>query len=325
MTSLKSIVQAGAFLSIGLIGTLTSVSAQEVVRVGANPVSASLPLYYGIEKGLFKAEGLDLEITQIIGPPANLAALIAGQIDVTSNLTTIDAANGNLKKPGVAMYIAINSQNKEYKMEQFVVRKGVEATTLMDLKGKRIASAPGPGNVVMAKAVLRLAGLKEGEYTLDQLDLTQHVNALTAGTFDAAYTLEPAATILATTGAARTLEAGLVATYVLGDSKANGWIAGTAMTSDFIKTKPEAAKKFAAAWAKSIKAIEADTADARKAMAKGIAMTPEVAAAVPLVKFTMVSDLTPGNVAEFQKFIDFSSDNGILSAKVDVTKMLQKF
>jgi NitT/TauT family transport system substrate-binding protein len=325
MTSLKSIVQAGAFLSIGLMGTLTSASAQQVVRVGANPVSASLPLYYGIEKGLFKAEGLDLEITQIIGPPANLAALIAGQIDVTSNLTTIDAANGNLKKPGVAMFIAINSQNKEYKMEQFVVRKGVEAKTLMDLKGKRIASAPGPGNVVMAKAVLRLAGLKEGDYTLDQLDLTQHVNALTAGTFDAAYTLEPAATILATTGAARTLEAGLVATYVLGDGKANGWIAGTAMTSDFIKTKPEAAKKFAATWAKSIKAIEADTVDARKAMSKGIAMTPEVAAAVPLVKFTMVSDLTPANIAEFQKFIDFSSDNGILSAKVDVTKMLQKF
>ena len=108
-----------------------------------------------------------------------------------------------------------------------VVRKGVEATKLTDLKGKRIATAPGPGNVVMARAVLRLAGLKEGEYTLDQLDLPQHVNSLTAGTFDAAYTLEPAATILANTGAARTLEAGVVATYVLGDEKANGWIAGT--------------------------------------------------------------------------------------------------
>lgn len=325
MRSIKSIVTAGVLMSLGTLGAAGSALAQEKVRVGANPVSASLPLYYGIEKGFFKEAGLELEITQIIGPPANLAALIAGQIDVTSNLTTIDAANGNLKKPGVAKFIAINSQNKQYKMEQFVVRKGVEAKTLMDLKGKRIASAPGPGNVVMAKAVLRLAGLKEGDYTLDQLDLTQHVNSLTAGTFDAAYTLEPAATILATTGAARTLEAGLVATYILGDGNANGWIAGTAMTSDFIKAKPEAAKKFAAAWAKSIKAIEANVDDARKAMSKNIAMTPEVAAAVPLVKFVMASDLTDANVAEFQKFIDFSSDNGILSAKVDVNTMLQKF
>jgi NitT/TauT family transport system substrate-binding protein len=325
MLSMKSLVAAGAILATGALCMAVPASAQEKVRVGANPVSASLPLYYGVEKGIFKAEGLDLELTTIIGPPANLAALIAGQIDVASNLTTIDAANGHIKKPGVAMFIAINSQNKQYKMEQFVVRKGVEATKLTDLKGKRIATAPGPGNVVMARAVLRLAGLKEGEYTLDQLDLPQHVNSLTAGTFDAAYTLEPAATILANTGAARTLEAGVVATYVLGDEKANGWIAGTAMTSDFIKAKPEAAKKFAAAWAKSIKAIEADTDAARASMAKSIAMTPEVAAKVPLVKFTMVSDLTPANVAEFQKFIDFSSDNSILSQKVDVTKMLQKF
>ncbi len=316
--------------SVGMIalGTLTiagSALAQEKVRVGANPVSASLPLYYGIEKGIFKAEGLDLEVTTIIGPPANLAALIGNQIDVTSNLTTIDAANGNIKKPGVAKFIAINSQNKTYKMEQFVIRKGLDAKKLSDLKGLKIASAPGPGNVVMAKAVLKAAGLNEGDYTLSQLDLPQHVNAITAGTFDAAYTLEPAATILSKSGAGSTLEAGLIATYVLGNPEANGWAAGTAMSGDFIAANPTAAKKFAIAWDKSIKAVMADVADARKSMAKSIAMTPEVADAVPLVKFVMASDLKPAEIAEFQKFIDFTSDNGILSEKVDVTKMLQKF
>lgn len=322
MRNLKTLLASAALVVTAFTG---AASAQEKVRVGANPVSASLPLYYGVEKGIFKAEGLDLELTQIIGPPANLAALIAGQIDVASNLTTIDAANGNLKKPGAAIFIAVNSQNKQYKMEQFVVRKGVEATKLSDLKGKRIASAPGPGNVVMAKAVLKKAGLNEGDYTLDQLDLTQHVNSLTAGTFDAAYTLEPAATILNNMGAARTLEAGVVATYVLGDDKANGWIAGTAMSSDFIKSKPATAKKFAAAWEKSIKAVEANLDDARKSMIKSINMSAEVADKVPMVKFTMAADLKPENIAEFQKFIDFTTETGILSAKVDVNTMLQKY
>jgi NitT/TauT family transport system substrate-binding protein len=322
MRNFKTLLATAALIATAFSG---AASAQEKVRVGANPVSASLPLYYGIEKGFFKAEGLDLELTQIIGPPANLAALIAGQIDVSSNLTTIDAANGNLKKPGAAIFIAINSQNKQYKMEQFVIRKGLAAKSLADLKGKRIASAPGPGNVIMAKAVLKKAGLNDGDYTLDQLDITQHVNSLTAGTFDAAYTLEPAATILTSTGGGTTLEAGLIATYVLGDDKANGWAAGTAMAGDFIKTKPEAAKKFAAAWAKSIAAVQANMDDARKSLAKSIAMSPEVAASVPMVKFVMAKDLTPANVAEFQKFIDFVSDAGILSAKVDVATMLQKY
>ena len=49
------------------------------------------------------------------------------------------------------------------------------------------------------------------------------------------------------------------------------------------------------------------------------------AATIPLVGFTMVKDLSPANVAEFQKFIDFSSDNKILTEKVDVTKFMIKF
>ena len=67
------------------------------------------------------------------------------------------------------------------------------------------------------------------------------------------------------------------------------------------------------------------TPEARKSLAKNIAMSPEVAATVPMVKFTMAKDLTPANVAELQKFIDFVSDAGILSAKVDVNTMLQKY
>jgi hypothetical protein len=39
----------------------------------------------------------------------------------------------------------------------------------------------------------------------------------------------------------------------------------------------------------------------------------------------MVKDLTPANIAEFQKFIDFSSDNKILSTRVDVTKFMAPF
>ena len=182
---LKAFATAALIVATSLTGlTLsTSAMAQMKVRVGANPVAASLPLYVGIKMGYFKDAGLELETTPIIGPPANLAALISNQIDVSTNVTTIDAANAHLKKPGTSMFIAINSQNKTYQMEQFVVRKDLDVKTLADLKGKKIATTPGPGNVVMAKAVLKAAGLKEGDYTLDQLDLSQHANSITAGTF----------------------------------------------------------------------------------------------------------------------------------------------
>ena len=54
-------------------------------------------------------------------------------------------------------------------------------------------SAPGPANLNTAKAMLAKNGLKEGDYTIDQLDMGQHINAMTAGTFDGGYTLEPQA------------------------------------------------------------------------------------------------------------------------------------
>jgi NitT/TauT family transport system substrate-binding protein len=210
-------------------------------------------------------------------------------------------------------------------MEQFVVRKGLEIKSLADLKGKKIMSAPGPANVSMARAALAAAGLKEGDYQLDQLDMGQHVNAMTAGTFDAGYTLEPNATLMRKNGVATTFEAGVIAKYVLGDPQANAWVGGCALSSEFIKTKPDVAKRFTAGWAKAVKFITDNPGEARKHLAKNTFTPDDVVATVPLVRFEMVNNLTAKDIADFQKFIDFSVTTGVLPEKVDVSKYLQKF
>ena len=69
------------------------------------------------------------------------------------------------------------------------------ATALADLKGARIACVPGLGNITLAKAALAKAGLKDGDYTLDQMEMAQHINVIKSGQYDAAYTLEPGATM----------------------------------------------------------------------------------------------------------------------------------
>ena len=99
-------------------------------------------------------------------------------------------------------------------------------------------SAPGPANLNTAKAILARNGLKEGDYTIDQLDMGQHVNAMTAGTFDGGYTLEPNASMMIKAGVARSLEAGLISKYILGSESANAYAAGCAMTADFIQKRP---------------------------------------------------------------------------------------
>src|SRR3990172_13051072 len=302
--NMKALRAAFAALALGLASG--ALLAQDKVKVGVFPVSSSLPFFVALERGFFKQQGIDAEMIRLIGGPPNVSALITNQIDASAVLVTIEGMNANLKKPGVAMYISINGQNAQYQMEQFVVRRGLNVRTLADLKGKKLMSAPGPANVSMAKAVLAAAGLKEGDYTIDQLDMGQHVNAMTAGTFDAGYTLEPNAAVMRKNGVATTLEAGLIAKYVLGDPEANAWVAGCAISTDFAKGRPDVAKRFTAAWGKAVKFITDNPAQARKHLAKNTFTPEDIVDSVPLVKFAMTSDLRAADIADLQRFIDFS-------------------
>lgn len=305
--------------------TTLPASAQDKVKVGVFPVSSSLPYFVAVERGFFKEQNIEPEMIRLIGGPPNVAAMISDQIDAASVLVTIEGMNANLKKPGVAMYISLNSQNKKYEMEQFVVRTGVDAKTLADLKGKKIMSAPGPANVTMAKAALAAVGLKDGDYTIDQLDMAQHVNVMKSGAFDAGYTLEPNASMMRKMGIARTIEAGVIAHYVLGDPNANAFVGGCALTSHFIQTRPDVARRFAVAWGKAVNFINTQPDEARKYLVKNTLTPPDVAETVPMIRYYMAKDLTAKDNADFQKFIDFSVKTGTLPEKVEVSKYLKAF
>jgi NitT/TauT family transport system substrate-binding protein len=298
--------------------------AADKVTVGVFPVSSSLPFFVAQDRGYFKAQDLEVEMVRLIGGPPNVAAMIGDQIDASAVLVTIEGINANLKKPGVAMYISLNTQNRSSQMEQFVVRKGYAATSIKELKGAKIMSAPGPANLSMARAVLAANGLKEGDYTLDQLDMAQHVGAMQSGSFDAGYTLEPNASIMRALGVATTLEAGVVATYILGDPSANAFVGGCALTSKFIADRPVVAKRFADAWAKAVKDVNTD-ATVRKVLVDNKLVPENVADTVPVLKVFMAGELSGADKAAYQKFIDFSVDTKVLAERVDVTKYLKAF
>src|SRR5471030_2341778 len=103
-------------------------AAQDKVLVGVFPVSSSLPYFVAVERGFFKEQNIEPEMTKLMGGPPNVAAMMTNQIEVSAVLVTLEGLNANVKKPGVAMYIALNSQTKVWKMEQFVVRNGLRLT-----------------------------------------------------------------------------------------------------------------------------------------------------------------------------------------------------
>jgi NitT/TauT family transport system substrate-binding protein len=324
MKLLNLTICAVAALTLSVAGP-DRAAAQDKVSVGVFPVSSSLPYFVALERGFFKEQNIEPEMTKLMGGPPNVAAMMTNQIEVSAVLVTLEGLNANVKKPGVAMYISVNSQTKVWKMEQFVVRNGFKAETIADLKGAKLMSAPGPANLNTAKAILARNGLKEGDYTIDQLDMGQHINAMTAGTFDGGYTLEPNASMMIKAGVARSLEAGVISKYILGDEAADAYAAGCAMTSDFIGKRPEVAKRFAAAWSKAIDFINRNPDEARKYLA-GNTFTPDnVVEMVSMLGYVMAGDMTAKQIGDLQKLADFGNAIGVVPEKLDVTKVLQKF
>src|SRR5713226_7746930 len=324
MKLLNLVIGAVAALTLSVAGPGRA-AAQDKVSVGVFPVSSSLPYFVALERGFFKEQNIEPEMTKLMGGPPNVAAMMTNQIEVSAVLVMLEGLNANVKKPGVAMYIGLNSQTKVWKMEQFVVRNGFPANSIADLKGAKLMSAPGPANLNTAKAILAKNGLKEGDYTIDQLDMGQHVNAMTAGTFDGGYTLEPNASMMIKAGVARSLEAGVISKYILGSETADAYAAGCAMTSDFIQKRPEVAKRFAAAWAKAIAFINASPDEARKYLAKNTFTPDNVVDMVSMLGYVMAGDMKKEQLADLQAFADFGSSIGVVPEKVDATKFLQKF
>jgi NitT/TauT family transport system substrate-binding protein len=315
----------GGFIA-ALIATSAArdANAADQVKVGVFPVSATLPFFVALDRGYFAEQGIEPVPTRMASSTLIIQAFLAGELETAAALVTSEAFNVNLITPNSILYISVNGQNEQNRQETFVVRRGLDVTSIRDLKGKatKIMSASGPANVAFAKAVLKANGLEEGkDYTMTDLALNMHVGAMQAGTFDAGYTLEPAGTILKTSGGATELEAGVLATYILGRKDALAFAAGGAMTSKFVKERPDVARRYAIAWRKAVETIAKDPTT-REHLKVNTFVPPELAMQVGLPAFVMVDQMTDQNRADFQKYMDFAHDGGFLKEKIDVTKYL---
>lgn len=315
-----------ATAAVAGLGWSAAAQAADKVKVGVFPVSSALPYFVAAERGYFKEKGIDAEMVKLMGAPPIVQGMLTNDLDAGANLVTVDGMNGNTKKEGLLYYMSLYGQNKFAKMEQFVAKKGIAGQAVKDIKNgagpKKIMSAPGAGNMAMARAVLGAVGMKEGtDYTLTELAMNLHTDAMKAGTFDFGYTLEPNATVMNSIGAASTVEAGVVAKYIIGRDDAYAFMAGGAITGKFMKERPDVAKRFTAAWRKALKDIEQDPTT--RELLKGNTFTPpELAMTVPLPRMLMVDQLSAQDRKDFQKVIDFTIESGVIKEKVDTSKYL---
>ena len=165
------------------------------IAVGGKAAFYYLPLTISEQLGYFKAEGLEVEISDFAGGARALQALVGGSADVVSG----------------AYEHTINMQSKNQFIRAFVLQgrapqiaMGVSTKAmpnykaLADLRGKKIGvSAPGSSTNMVANLVLSRAGIKASEVSYVGVGTSAGaLAALRSGQIDAMSNTDPVMTML---------------------------------------------------------------------------------------------------------------------------------
>jgi NitT/TauT family transport system substrate-binding protein len=314
---LKTVAASAAIIGL----PRKALAADDKILIGFWPIASGLPLYVGLERGIFKEAGLQVEGAKFASAQQVAEAMIAGRIHGSAN-GTASAALGlaEITSPNLFKIICSNPSNRKLVLDEFVVPKDSPVKSIAELAGKKVASGPGIQNVTLAKVILEKNGIANP--TVIELPIGQHVPALAAGQIDAAYTLEPTGTAGRLKGLTRVLEPGVIAKYVLGDADAP-WFGGSAsVTTALLKEKPELAKKYIAAYAKAVDWVRRNPEESRTHMDGFTAIEAALAKEVPLSGFTLYNEFKPSDVDYFQKFFDVFTERKIFSRRLDVKSLL---
>ncbi len=310
---------AGAVLTNTLSSSAQS-KAPKIV-IGYPAVTPALPLYLALEKGYFKQAGLDVEAIAFANPQDVVEGIIAGKIQAAGNgVSSGNLAIGEDKSPENFKIICSNSSNTKFVLEQFVVAKNSEIRQISELNGKKVCSGLGPQNIALAKAILAKNGYPNAQIL--PLSFDKHIAAIASGEVDAAYTLEPIGTVGRSEDKTRTLEAGVVSKYILGDPLAPWFGGSAAISTKFLKEYPEIAQQFIAAYRRGVQEVRRNPILSRKYLQRYTKINPALTSRVPLPDYRMFDEFSPQDVAYFQNFFDFLTSESVLSRKIDVSSLI---
>jgi NitT/TauT family transport system substrate-binding protein len=317
----RRLLHAG-LASAALVGlTRKALGADDKILIGYWPIASGLPLYAGLERGIFKEAGLPVEGAKFASAQQVAEAMISGRIHGSANGTASAAlALAEITSPNLFKIICSNPSNRKLVLDEFVVPKDSPVKSIAELGGKKVCSGPGIQNVTLAKIILEKNGIANPQVA--ELPIGQHVPALAAGQVDAAYTLEPTGTAGRLKGLTRVLEPGVIAKYVLGDPDAP-WFGGSAsVTTAFMRDKPDLAKRYVATYAKCVDWVRRNQDESRKHMDGFTAIEEALVKEVPLSGFTLYNEFTASDIDYFQKFFDVFTERKIFNKRLDVRSLL---
>ena len=242
--------------------------APAIIKYGAptaTPDITTVGVYFALENGYFKRDGLDVQVTRYAGSPTAVRALLSGDADVveTGGDTALLAMDG-----GAPIDILLSPVARS---TDVVVAKAPIAS-IADLKGKSFAvSAPGSPGDVLGRLLLQKNGVDPGQVQFVGLGSpADRIRALLGGKVDST-----SATILVIEPVLEAIAKGDVKVLAsLGEQFPAIPLSYIVAQESVIKSRRDAKVRFVRGYVEGLRWAQANPDEAARIGAKHIRETP---------------------------------------------------
>jgi NitT/TauT family transport system substrate-binding protein len=198
MANRKIAEKLGWRLAVTLLLLLPStVRAQsDTVKLGDLAAISNAAVYIAIEKGFFKEQGVNTEITNFDSAAKMVPALVTGELEVSVGSASAGLFNAVAEKAPFRIVADKGQAREGYGFSLLAVRKDLvdsgQVKTFKDLKGKKIALLA-KGNIqhYLVGKMAEEVGLTINDVELTFLGAPNQVTAFETKAIDAAYAVEP--------------------------------------------------------------------------------------------------------------------------------------
>ena len=272
----KSVIGCALLLVGGFVSTVSAQVAEKLLITHSSESISITPLIYGIEKGYYRREGIDLQFRVLRGELA-VSSIVGGKdVDFMYGAgTAITAAVRGLPMKVVS---------HDFKSLLFYLMGNPAVQSGQDLKGKKVAVASLSGTGALAtRASLRALGVDpDKDVTLIVIGAASiRMAALEAGSVEAAIMPVPWNFRLTQKGFKELIFTGKVLTQPL---------TGIATSRERVERNPEQIKKMLRGFLRSLKAVKEDKKDVVEFIGRRFSLDPATAEATHRIVLQTLSD-----------------------------------
>lgn len=313
----------GLSLAIAAVLPVTA-TAQPLEKVTASwlPIMQTMAYYVALEEGLFEKAGIEIESVRFQNPNQIIDSLVSGQADfgppgAAAGITVLAES----RFPGTFKVFGLQGGSIKYGFDNdaLVVSGDSTIESFADLKGKSIGTIPGVQWRTITSHILRRNGLEPGrDVTLSEIAVPQQIASVASGAVDATLSLEPVGSIADNIEDVKKAMNNPVAQFI-----SDPFYSGAAvLTTDFIKKRPEVARKVVEVLDEATRLANEDFDKYRPIIAKYTAVGPEQAQYVAQPYLRAWNALNDEDLDSYQAFVDVFHTEGVLQDRIDVRTII---